>query len=164
MAALTFLTFLPCLQNDFVGIDDDEDLVNNIRWRGFSWVHLQWIFSQHKGDYYRPLSWVSHGLDYCLWGMDPFGHHLTSLLIHVANAVLFFFVCKRLIALALPVNGTPIPEVSSMLGHANVNITLTVYTHFIPKMQTDSSSRLAAAIFSGGKTGVPQEGKSCGSL
>jgi hypothetical protein len=89
----------------------------------------------------------------CLWGMDPFGHHLTSLLIHVANAVLFFFVCKRLIALALPVNGTPIPEVSSMLGHANVNITLTVYTHFIPKMQTDSSSRLAAVIFSGEQTG-----------
>jgi integrase len=48
-------------------------------------------------------------------------------------------------------NGTPIPEVSSMLGHANVNITLTVYSHFIPKMQTDSSSRLAAVIFSGNK-------------
>ena len=46
-------------------------------------------------------------------------------------------------------NGTPIPEVSSMLGHANVNITLTVYTHFIPRMQTDSSSRLAAVISAG---------------
>jgi integrase len=45
--------------------------------------------------------------------------------------------------------GTPIPEVSAMLGHSNVNITLTVYTHFIPKMQTDSSARLASAIFSG---------------
>jgi integrase len=49
-------------------------------------------------------------------------------------------------------NGTPIPDVSSMLGRANVNIRLTVYTHFIPKMQTDSSSRLAAAIFSQKKT------------
>jgi integrase len=47
--------------------------------------------------------------------------------------------------------GTPIPEVSAMLGHANVNITLTVYTHFVPKMQTDSASTLAAAIFSGQK-------------
>ena len=45
--------------------------------------------------------------------------------------------------------GTPIPEVSSMLGHANVNITLTVYTHFIPKMQTDSAANLAALIFRG---------------
>jgi integrase len=55
-------------------------------------------------------------------------------------------------------NGTPIPEVSAMLGHANVNITLTVYTHFIPKMQTDSSSKLAAAIFSGNKPGGDQVG------
>jgi integrase len=61
-------------------------------------------------------------------------------------------------------NGTPIPEVSSMLGHANVNITLAVYTHFIPKMQTDSSSRLAAAIFSEEKSRVPQDLLSCGSL
>jgi integrase len=64
-------------------------------------------------------------------------------------------------------NGTPIPEVSAMLGHANVNITLTVYTHFIPKMQTDSATRLAAAIFSGEKLtkhGVPQDFLSCGQL
>jgi integrase len=45
-------------------------------------------------------------------------------------------------------SGTPLPKVSAMLGHANVNITLTVYTHFIPKMQTDSADRLAAVIFS----------------
>ena len=43
--------------------------------------------------------------------------------------------------------GTPIPEVSAMLGHANVSITLSIYSHFIPKIQTDSSARLAAAIF-----------------
>jgi integrase len=44
-------------------------------------------------------------------------------------------------------NGTPIPEVSAMLGHANVNITLTVYTHFIPKMRTNSTEKFAASIF-----------------
>ena len=55
-------------------------------------------------------------------------------------------------------NGTAIPEVSAMLGHANVNITLTVYTHFIPKMQTDSSSRFAAAIFIGQKADSDQLG------
>lgn len=44
-------------------------------------------------------------------------------------------------------NGTPIPEVSAMLGHANVAITLAVYTHFIPKMRTDSTEKFAASIF-----------------
>lgn len=46
--------------------------------------------------------------------------------------------------------GTPITEVSAMLGHSNVNITLTVYSHFIPKMRTDSTQRFAASIFQPG--------------
>ena len=46
-------------------------------------------------------------------------------------------------------NGTPISEVSAMLGHANVNITLTIYSHFIFKMRTDSAARFAASIFNG---------------
>ena len=49
-------------------------------------------------------------------------------------------------------NNTPISEVRSMLVHAHVNITLTVYTHFIPKMQTDSASTFVVAIFSGQKS------------
>lgn len=44
-------------------------------------------------------------------------------------------------------NGTPITEVSALLGHANVNITMQVYAHFIPKLKTDSASRLAESIF-----------------
>ena len=50
-------------------------------------------------------------------------------------------------------NGTPIPEVSAMLGHANVEITLKVYTHFIPKMRTNSADRFAAVIFGDKKSG-----------
>jgi tetratricopeptide (TPR) repeat protein len=40
-------------------------------------------------------------LDYVFWGMNPAGYHLTSLLIHVANAVLFYFVSLRLLRLAV---------------------------------------------------------------
>jgi Flp pilus assembly protein TadD len=42
------------------------------------------------------------GLDYLLWGMNPLGYHLTNLLLHAANAVVFFFVVRRLLTLALP--------------------------------------------------------------
>jgi hypothetical protein len=37
-------------------------------------------------------------------------------------------------------------HLSAMLGHANVNITMQVFSHFIPKMQTDAAARLASAI------------------
>ncbi len=47
--------------------------------------------------------------------------------------------------------GTPITEVSAYLGHANPQITLQVYSLWLPRTKTDSVSRLAEAIFNGGK-------------
>ena len=41
------------------------------------------------------------GIDYLIWGMEPFGYHLTSLFFHCANAVLFYFVALRLLRLAM---------------------------------------------------------------
>ncbi len=52
----------------------------------------------HTGQY-QPLSWVTLGLDHLLWGMEPFGYHLTSLLLHAACAVLFYFVTGHLLNL-----------------------------------------------------------------
>jgi hypothetical protein len=48
-----------------------------------------------------PLTWVTYSLDYVFWGMNPFGYHLSSLLIHAANAVLFYFVSLRLLRLSV---------------------------------------------------------------
>src|SRR3989338_8638402 len=50
--------------------------------------------------HYQPLSWVTFALDYLLWGMEPFGYHLTNLLLHAINAVLFYFLAVRLLTLA----------------------------------------------------------------
>jgi hypothetical protein len=50
-------------------------------------------------------------------------------------------------------NGTQLPEVSAMLGHADVTTTLRVYSHFIPKMRTDSTARFAASIFKSNQDG-----------
>jgi integrase len=55
-------------------------------------------------------------------------------------------------------NGTPITEVSAMLGHADATTTLRVYSHFIPKMRTDSAARFAASIFSPSVAAVESTG------
>lgn len=54
--------------------------------------------------------------------------------------------------------GTPITEVSAMLGHADVTTTLQVYSHFIPKMRTNSAARFAASIFSSSVATVESTG------
>src|SRR5262245_11629741 len=97
----TFLSFLPMLWNEFVNFDDINDLVNNPHYRGLGWNQLAWMFSIQNAHYY-PLTWMSHGLDYLIWGLDPVGYHLTNLILHTANAVMVFFIARRLIALSIP--------------------------------------------------------------
>jgi tetratricopeptide (TPR) repeat protein len=98
----TGAAFVPSLSNDFVVWDDDEMLLNNPHFRGLSWSHLAWMFTTFHMGHYKPLSWLTLGLDYTVWGMNPAGYHLTSLLLHSANAVVFYFISRRLLALASP--------------------------------------------------------------
>src|SRR5207253_2835464 len=101
IALITFAAFLPALQNQFVNWDDKENFLDNPHYRGLGWTHLRWMWTTHLG-HYIPLTWMTLGLDYLLWGMNPVGYHLTSLLLHAANAVVFFFVVRWLLARALP--------------------------------------------------------------
>src|SRR5437870_2614993 len=101
IALVTFAAFLPALQNQFVNWDDHENFRDNPHYRGLAWTQLRWMWTTHRG-HYIPLTWMTLGLDYLLWGMNPLGYHLTSLLLHAANAVVFFFLVSRLLTLALP--------------------------------------------------------------
>ena len=98
---ITVLTFLPALKNGFVNWDDPSHLLDNPHYRGLGWEQLSWMFTTcHMGSC-MPLNYVTYGLDYILWGMNPVGYHLTSLLIHSANAVVFYFLSQRLLTLTV---------------------------------------------------------------
>jgi Flp pilus assembly protein TadD len=101
VALLTFVVFLPALLNEFVDWDDYDLLVNNHRYRGLGWEQVRWMFSTFHHGHYQPLSWMTFGLDYLIWGMDPFGYHLTNLVLHAANTALFYLLALRLLSLAL---------------------------------------------------------------
>src|SRR5438876_11178845 len=101
VALFTLAAFLPALQNQFVNWDDKDNFLDNPHYRGLGWTHLRWMWTTHLG-HYIPLTWMTLGLDYLLWGMNPVGYHLTNLLLHAANAVVFFFVVRRILTLALP--------------------------------------------------------------
>src|SRR3989454_941814 len=101
IALVTFAAFLPALQNEFVDWDDQRNFLENPHYRGLGWTQLRWMWTTHLG-HYIPLTWMTLGLDYLLWGLNPVGYHLTSLLLHAANAVVFFFIVRRLLTRALP--------------------------------------------------------------
>src|SRR5213594_3995767 len=101
IALITCAAFLPTPQNQFVNLDDNDNFLDNPHYRGLAWTHLRWMWTTHQG-HYIPLTWMTLGLDYLLWGMNPVGYHLMSLLLHAANAVVFFFVVRRILTRALP--------------------------------------------------------------
>ncbi|MBI5211219.1 MAG: tetratricopeptide repeat protein [Elusimicrobia bacterium] len=97
LAAMTAAVFWPVLTHDFVRLDDDLYVTGNPRVQeGFTPAALAWAFAtNHHGNWY-PLTLASHALDVQLFGLAPWGHHLTSLLIHAANALLLFSLLGRL--------------------------------------------------------------------
>jgi len=79
------------LSNDFVW--DDQALIQenqDLKCRN-NLMHLfsRPLHSQFK-TYYRPLIMVSYKLDYFVWKFEPFGYHLTSILIHIINSILAY--------------------------------------------------------------------------
>jgi Tfp pilus assembly protein PilF len=97
VAALTFLAFVPALSAAFVTWDDDPNFLDNPYYRGLSWPNLAWMWTTFHMGHYIPITWMTFGLDYLIWGMNAFGYHLVNLLLHAANAVLLYLIARRLL-------------------------------------------------------------------
>ena len=94
-----FAAFWPALGNDFVDWDDQVFLKDNYRYRGLGAEQLRWAFTVFHEGHYQPLSWLTYGLDYLLWGMNPKGYHLTNMVLHAANALLVYLLGLALLGL-----------------------------------------------------------------
>jgi hypothetical protein len=98
---LGFVAFAPTLRLGFQ-FDDHEYIESNLSLRQWDIAALKQDFlpgnQGPRGFYYRPLQSLLNRLQYTLWGLHPFGYHLTNLIVHLGNAVL---VMELLIALSL---------------------------------------------------------------
>ena len=74
--------------------DDAALIVTNLHIRDLGYIprlFMENIYHQDMmGRFYRPVLMAAFALDYKNWGLEPFGYHLTNVLIHLANAVLIF--------------------------------------------------------------------------
>jgi protein O-mannosyl-transferase len=93
LLSLVIFTFLPVLNNDFIFLDDPGYVTMNPHVQaGFKWETIKWAISTTYVGNWHPLTWLSHMLDYQWFGLNPRGHHLTSLLLHAVNTALVFLV------------------------------------------------------------------------
>ena len=77
----------------FLLLDDGDYVTANSHIHGgLAWSTIKWAFTSTAAANWHPLTWLSHALDYQLFGLNPAGHHLDSVLIHALNAVLLFLL------------------------------------------------------------------------
>lgn len=98
------VAYFPSLRNGFV-YDDEYTIVKNSLIK--SGQHLPQLlqrdyFALSAEQSYRPLVTLSYFLDYAFWVLDPFGYHLTNLLLHLATASVLFMLLTALIARGEP--------------------------------------------------------------
>ena len=97
LVLLTLGVYWPITTHDFVDYDDGDYVFGNAQVQsGLSWVGVKWAFTTGHASNWHPLTWLSHQADVSLFGPKAGGHHLTSLLIHCANAVLLFLAMRAL--------------------------------------------------------------------
>ena len=100
IGVLSFVVFIPALSGEFLTWDDDINLVSNTFYRGLGSSQIRWAFSNVRMGHYIPLTWLGLSANYAAGGMNPWGYHLVNVILHVANAVTFYFVARRLLAAA----------------------------------------------------------------
>lgn len=115
VALVTLVVFLPSLQGRFVNYDDDVNFLDNQNYRGLGPAQLRWMFTDTAG-LWMPLTWLTLGLDYVLWGMNPLGYHLTNILFHSANALLCFLLLGRLLRVARPDDDDRLRSAAAAIG------------------------------------------------
>ena len=96
LAAAVGLVYLPALRGEFINLDDPAYVTLNPHIRDLSWTMISWAFTSFEAGNWHPLTWVSLAFDYQLYGLQPYGYHLTSVALHVVNALLVFLVLHRL--------------------------------------------------------------------
>lgn len=106
-SAAALAVFAPVLANGFVNWDDEFNFLQNPYYRGLGWTELRWMATNLDMGHWQPLAWALHGLTYTLWGMNPFGYHLASWLLHAACAGLLALACGVLFRLSIPGSAAP---------------------------------------------------------
>lgn len=99
LISIGFLVYLPSFWNQFLW-DDEQFIYRNQHVLEFN---LPAILTENTiagageiSNYYRPLTSLTFAMDHAIWGLQPFGFHLTNTTLHILAAVLVFLLLRQL--------------------------------------------------------------------
>ena len=93
----TLAVYWQVQDHEFINYDDNRYITENGHVQaGLTGESIVWAFTTPHVSNWHPMTWLSHMLDYELYGDRPKGHFLTNVLLHITNALLLFMVLFRL--------------------------------------------------------------------
>ena len=102
LVLVTIALYWPATDHDFVNYDDNEYVLDNPHvTSGLTLENARWAFGNGYAGNWHPVTWLSHMLDCRMFGLNPWGHHLTNVLLHALNAVLVFALLQQMTGAAL---------------------------------------------------------------
>ncbi|MGD0814441.1 MAG: tetratricopeptide repeat protein [Verrucomicrobiota bacterium] len=97
LALAVLAAYAPVWSAGFITYDDPAYVTANpVVQSGLSWSGFIWAFTTGHAGNWHPLTWISHMLDFQIYGLNPAGHHLTSIALHAANSILLFLLLQRM--------------------------------------------------------------------
>jgi len=93
LAVVTVGAFSGVRNNAFLTYDDNYYVQENRHvQQGLTPQSIAWAFTTFHQSNWHPLTWISHTVDWSLYGKNPSGHHMTNVFLHAANAILLFLL------------------------------------------------------------------------
>ena len=97
LIAATLSVYWQANKFDFVNFDDNDYVTDNLHVQaGLTPKNIIWALTTTHASNWHPLTWLSHMLDFQLYGMNPGQHHMTNVLFHILNTLLLFFVFRKM--------------------------------------------------------------------
>ncbi len=101
ISAVCSMAYFNSLRNPFIW-DDEALVVKNTLIRSVQNLPASFTNDLYFGiasgsNFYRPLQTISYLFDYHFWQLDPFGYHLTNIILQIAVSFLVFLLVFNLI-------------------------------------------------------------------
>ena len=97
LVGIVWIVFGQTLGHEFINYDDHEYVYENPRvMSGLSLGGIGWAFTHVHSSNWHPLTTISHMLDCSLFGLQPWGHHFTNVLLHSGAAIFLFLALLEL--------------------------------------------------------------------
>ncbi len=95
LMVVNWIVFGQTTRHGFINFDDPSYVSDNPHVPGgLTWENVTWAFTHVHSCNWHPLTWMSHMLDCQVFGLNPAGHHLTNVLLHVVATLLLFAVLR----------------------------------------------------------------------